>query len=171
MFPSPGRKKIHCAILHFYTPKRISSILAFSWKWSLTSLYIPCGSICAIWEIMWALSSSNSGVRTSAIDAKVFSPIGLHLTNEETVDVIHPDQWEASNLVGTQSVTNLFTFHKKLTTTTFIIHRSPTFLDNRGINWISVFVQQAEASIWVAQMKMFGEVVWVEYWGLWGVIY
>ena len=150
MFPSPGRKKIHCAILHFYTPKRISLILAFSWKWSLTSLYIPCaGSICAIWEIMWSISSSNSGVRTSAIDAKVFSPIGLHLTNEETVDVIHPDQWEASNLVGTQSVTNLFTFHKKLTTTTFIIHSSPTFLNNVynwWIKWSSICGQKAEAS-------------------------
>ena len=43
-------------------------------------------------ELLWALSSSNSGVGTSAIDAKVFSPIGLSLANEETVAVIHLDQ-------------------------------------------------------------------------------
>ena len=85
---------------------------------TLTSLYMPyVGPFVQCEELLWALSSSNSGVGTCAIDAKVFSPIGLSLANEE------------SNLVGTQSVTNLFTFHKKLTTTTFIIHSITNFIN------------------------------------------
>ena len=60
---------------------------------TLTSLYMPyVGPFVQCEELLWALSSSNSGVGTSAIDAKVFSPIGLSLTNEETVAVIHLDQ-------------------------------------------------------------------------------
>ena len=145
----------NCAMHIITYPKESLRFIVHAFPWKCP---MPCGAFCVMWETMWALSSSNSGDGTSAIDAKVFSPIRLAFNqwgDSWRDPSFHPDQWEASNLVGTQSVTNLFTFHKKLTTTTFIIHSSPTFLNNRWINWSCICAQQAEASIWVAQMKMF----------------